>query len=171
MAKVTIELDDELIKFIKETAHNLKTQDSRHTDTPIYRIYEKTKVERQEGNGDHAERYQYEGAEDNYCDTCKEILEENNHDFEKLPPLDDDDCDCRYEGAVFFYDETLAPAEGGYDGVGFLTESAAEEYRENNHYHFTEGGVVYAESAFRNWELKGVIDVLTKIGEQLNGQS
>lgn len=56
MTRVTLELDDELIKFLKETAHNLKTQNNRHTDTPIFRIYENQEVERNEGCGDHIRR-------------------------------------------------------------------------------------------------------------------
>lgn len=170
MTRVTLELDDELIKFLKETAHNLKTQDNRHTDTPIYRIYENQEVERNEGCGDHIRRHNYEGAEEHWCDHCKKLWEESDWDEDALPEVGQDGCDCPYtSGACLTYDKELLPALGGYDGVAFLTEAAAEEeYRKNNHYHFTGGGEVYAESAFRNWELKDTIKAIISIGEQLD---
>ncbi len=162
----TITLKDDTYKFLVETARQLETQDNRHTAVPIYRIYEKIKVERASGNGDEIERLDYEGAELQYCDNCKQKLEDSDYDFSVLPPLDASDCDCKYEdGATWTFDIELLPAEGGYDGVAFLTEKAAEEYRKNNHYHFNDGGVVYAESAFRNWELIGLIDAIKEIGK------
>lgn len=161
-------LNDEQLKFIKETAHNLETQDKRHTETPIFRIYEVIKVERREGCGEFKERLDYEGAEDHYCDYCKNILSYNDGDTSKLPSLDHEDCDCNYEtDAVWTFDKELLPAQGGYDGVAFLTYEAAESYRKANDYHFNGGGEVYAESAFRNWELKGVIDLVKTLGAQL----
>ena len=48
----TITLKDDTYKFLVETARQLETQDNRHTAVPIYRIYEKIKVERASGNGD-----------------------------------------------------------------------------------------------------------------------
>lgn len=171
MTKVTLELDDELVAFLKETAHNLKTQDNRHTDTPIFRIYEIQEVERAAGCGDHIRRHNYEGAEDHWCDHCKKLWEESDWNEDALPEVGEDGCDCPWtDDATLTYDEDLLPAQGGYDGVAFLTEHAAEEYRKNNHYHFTDGGIVYAESAFRNWELKDTIKAIISIGEQLGGK-
>jgi hypothetical protein len=157
-------LSDETFAFLKRTAQELETQDNRHTDTPIFRIYEEIKVERRDGCGDHMDRLDYEGAEEHYCGHCKQILEETDQDFDKLPPLSDDNCDCQYlDDAHWTYDIDLLPAQGGYDGVAFLTEKAAQEYLDANHYHFTKG-VVYAQSAFRNWELKGLIAAIKEIG-------
>ena len=59
----TIRVSDETYDFLMETAHNLNTQDNRHTDTPIFRIYENRKIERGEGRGEYEERLDYEGAE------------------------------------------------------------------------------------------------------------
>lgn len=160
MAKLTIEIDDELLQFAQETAHELKTQNNRHTDTPIFRIYEEIKVEKRDGCGDHVARLDYEGAEEHYCSTCRKILEDNDFDYEKLPPIGEQGCDCNYiDEAHWTYDVDLLPAQGGYDGVAFVTEKAAQEYLKANHYHFTNG-VVYAESAFRNWELKGLMKLV-----------
>ena len=160
MARLTIEIDDELLQFAQETAHELKTQDNRHTDTPIFRIYEEIKVEKRDGCGDHISRLDYEGAEEHYCSHCQKILEDTDQDFDKLPVIGEDGCDCNYiDDAHWTYDVDLLPAQGGYDGVAFVTEKAAQEYLKANHYHFTNG-VVYAESAFRNWELKGLMKLV-----------
>lgn len=159
MAKLTIEIDDELLQFARETAHELKTQDNRHTATPIFRIYEEIKVEKRDGCGDHLARLDYEGAEEHYCDTCKKLMGEDM-DFDKLPPIGEQGCDCNYiDDAHWTYDIDLLPAQGGYDGVAFVTEKAAQEYLKANHYHFTNG-TVYAESAFRNWELQGLMKLV-----------
>lgn len=166
MARVTIEIDDELLQFAQETAHELKTQDNRHTDTPIFRIYEEIKVEKRDGCGDHIARLDYEGAEEHYCSTCQKILEDNDQDFDKLPPIGEQGCDCNYiDEAHWTYDVDLLPAQGGYDGVAFVTEKAAQEYLKANHYHFTNG-VVYAESAFRNWELKGLMKLVQLFAQE-----
>lgn len=163
MSKV-ITISDDAYEFVMSTAHELETQNNRHTDTPIFRIYETQKVERREGCGDHVERLDYEGAEEHYCQDCKGILESTDYDYDQLPDVFSDACDCRYsDGATWTFDKELLPASGGYDGVAFLTEKAAEEYRESNHYHFTGGGVVYAESAFRNHELKTLIAAIKEI--------
>lgn len=160
----TITISDEAFEFIQRTAVELETQDNRHTDTPIYRIYETRKVERREACGDHVERLDYEGAEEHYCDNCKTVLEETDGDYDQLPDVFSDGCDCRYsDGATWTFDKELLPATGGYDGVAFLTEKAAEEYRQDNDYHFNGGGVVYAESAFRNHELKALIGVIKQV--------
>lgn len=165
MKKVTFELTDEQWEFIKITGNELETQDNRHTDTPIFRIYEEIKVEKRDGCGDHIARLDYEGAEEHYCSHCKELLGDDM-DFDKLPVIGEDGCDCNYiDDAHWTYDVDLLPAQGGYDGVAFLTEKAAQEYLKNNHYHFTNG-VVYAESAFRNWELQGIIELLKTMGAQ-----
>jgi hypothetical protein len=164
--KVTLDLTDEQWQFIKETGHELQTQDNRHTATPIFRIYEEIKVEKRDGCGEHLERLEYEGAEENYCGHCRSILNANDGDLEKLPPIGESDCYCDAEpDAHWTYDIELLPSQSSYDGVAFLTEKAAQQYLEANHYHFTKG-VVYAESAFRNWELKGIIDVLKTMSEQ-----
>jgi hypothetical protein len=163
MTKVTFDLTDEQLAFIKETAYQLENQDNRHTETPIFRIYEEIKVEKRDGCGDHIDRLDYEGAEDHYCQHCKELLGEDM-DFDKLPAIGEDGCDCNYiDDAHWTYDVDLLPAQGGYDGVAFLTEKAAKEYLDANHYHFDKG-VVYAESAFRNWELKSLIDIIKTLG-------
>lgn len=160
----TITLSDEAYDFIQRTAHELDTQDSRHTDTPIYRIYETRKVERREGCGDHVERLDYDGADEHYCQSCQEILKNTDYDYDQLPDVFSDGCDCRYsDGATWTFDKKLLPATSGYDGVAFLTEKAAEEYRQDNGYHFNGGGVVYVESAFRNHELKSLIAVIKQI--------
>lgn len=164
--KVTLDLTDEQWQFVKDTAHELQTQDNRHTDTPIYRIYEEIKVEKRDGCGDHLERLDYEGAEEHYCGHCRSILNANDGDLDKLPPIGESDCYCDAEDdAHWTYDVELLPAQGGYDGVAFITEKAAQQYLEANHYHFNKG-VVYAESAFWNWELKGIIDLLKTMGDQ-----
>lgn len=150
-----------MYEFLKRTGYELNTQHNRHTETPIFRIYEETKVERASGNGDFIERLDYEGAEEHYCNNCKKLLEDNDYDYDKLPELGDVSCDCKYEdGATWTFDRQLLPAQGGYDGVAFLTEKAAEQYRLENHYHFNAKGVIYAESAFRNDELRTLIKFL-----------
>lgn len=160
----TITISDEALEFIQRTAVELETQDNRHTDTPIFRIYEKQKVERRDGCGDHTARLDYEGAEEHWCSTCKKIWAESDWDEDKLPQLGEDGCHCDVlDDAHWTYDIKLLPATGGYDGVGFLTEKAAEDYRQANHYHFNGGGVVYAESAFRNHELKALIAVIKQV--------
>ena len=160
----TINVSDEMYEFLLETGKQLNTQDNRHTDTPIYRIYENREIERGEGRGEYEARLDYEGAEDHYCTNCKKILEDNDYDFDALPDIYSDDCDCRYTtGATWHFDKELVPSQSTYDGVAFLTEKAAEEYRQNNNYHFEGGGVVYAESAFRNWELKNIIEFLKEL--------
>lgn len=166
--QITVELTDEQYAFIKQTAHELETQDNRHTATPIFRIYEDTKVEKRDGCGDHTERLDYEGAEEHYCKPCQKILADTDGDYEKLPELGAADCFCDViDEAHWTYDIELLPASGGYDGVAFLTERAAEEYRKANHYHFNNGGVVYAESAFRNWELQEIIAIIKAMGGKL----
>ncbi|MGW5074022.1 hypothetical protein [Rhodococcus sp. NPDC004095] len=162
----TITISDEAYEFIQRTAHELETQNNRHTDTPIFRIYENQKVERRDGCGEHMARLDYEGAEEHWCDTCKKIWKETDWDEEALPPLGEEGCYCdSLDDAHWTYAVKLLPAIGGYDGVAFLTEKAAEEYREANHYHFTGGGVVYAESAFRNHELRPLIAVIKEIAK------
>lgn len=160
----TIQVSDEMYDFLMETSFELNTQDNRHTDTPIFRIYENRKIERGEGRGEYEERLDYEGAEDNYCAKCQQVLEDNDYDFDKLPDIYSDECDCRYTtGATWHFDKELVPSASDYDGVAFLTEAAAEQYRKNNDYHFESKGVVYAESAFRNWELKNIISFLQSL--------
>jgi len=164
----TIELDDDLAEFFKTTAELLNTQDNRHTDTPIFRIYDEIKVEKRDGCGDHLERLTYEGAEEHYCSTCQSILEESDYDYDKLPEIGEDGCLCDVtEDAHWTYDIDLLPAASAYDGVAFLTEKEAQEYLDDNHYHFGKGAVVYAESAFRNYELKTIIKGIKAIGAQL----
>ncbi|MBW4814611.1 hypothetical protein [Rhodococcus qingshengii] len=167
MSKLTVDINEETALFIKSIAHELSTQNNRHTDTPIFRIYEEQKVERRDGCGDHTERLDYEGAHEYWCEPCKRIWEEFDCHDDRLPALGEDDCYCDgLADAHWTYDIELLPAVGGYDGVAFLTEKAAQEYLESNSYHFTKG-VVYAESAFRNHELKPIIAALQEIGSQL----
>lgn len=164
---IRLDLNDEQLAFIKETALQLKTQDNRHTDTPIFRIYEEIKVEKRDGCGDHIERLDYEGAEEHYCDHCKRILEDNDQDFEKLPTIGEDGCSCNYiDDAHWTYDIELLPSKSVYDGVAFITEKAAQDYLKANSYHFNKG-VVYAESAFRNWELQSIINLIKFMGEMV----
>lgn len=164
----TITISDEIAEFLKETAHQLETQDNRHTDTPIFRIYDKQKIEKRDGCGDHIARLDYEGAEEHYCHVCTEILEESDYDYDKLPVIGQDGCYCDgLDDAHWTYDIVLRPADSTYDGVAFFTEKAAQEYLDANRYHFNEGAVVFAESAFRNWELKDTIKAIKEIGGQL----
>lgn len=164
----TITLSDEAADFFKLTAEQLNTQDNRHTDTPIFRIYDEQKIEKRDGCGDHMARLDYEGAEEHYCHVCTEILENSDFDFDKLPAIGEDGCYCDgLEDAHWTYDIELVPANDSYDGVAFFTEKAAQEYLDDNRYHFNKGAVVYAESAFRNWELKDTIKFIKEVGEQL----
>lgn len=81
----TITMSDDVYEFIKRTAHELETRNNRHTHTPIFRIYEKQKIERRDGCGDHMARLHHEGAEEHWCKTCKEIWEESDWGEAKLP--------------------------------------------------------------------------------------
>ncbi|MDQ0825400.1 hypothetical protein QFZ60_001573 [Arthrobacter sp. B2I5] len=161
---LAITISESTLAFLQRTARELETQNNRHTATPVFRIYEEIKVEKRDGCGDHLERLDYEGAEDHYCSHCKDLLGEEM-DFDKLPSIGEDGCDCNYiDEAHWTFDVELLPAQGGYDGVAFLTEKAAQEYLESNSYHFDKG-VVYAESAFRNHELNALIEAIKEIGE------
>lgn len=166
--KTLIRISRDLLPFIKETAEQLKSQDNRHTDTPIFRIYEVKKVERRDGCGEFTERLTYEGAEEYYCRSCRKILEDNDYDFDKLPEIGEEACSCDcIDDAHWTFDKKLLPADdGAYSGVGFLTEKAAQEYLQANSYHFNQG-VVYAESAFRNWELRNIIRLIEELGEDI----
>lgn len=156
----SIQVSDEAYEFLQNLSVQLNTQDNRHTDTPIFRIYEELKIEKRDGCGDHTARLDYEGAEEHYCGHCKDILKKFDYDYDKLPTLGEDDCYCDgISEAHWTYDIELSPSTSDYDGVAFLTEKAAQEYLESNHYHFTKG-VVYAESAFRNHELKPLIKIV-----------
>lgn len=167
--KVTLELSAGQIDFLKTTGLELSTQDNRHTHIPIFRIYENIKVEKRDGCGDHLERLDYEGAEEHYCVHCTNLIEKADGDIDaaNLPVIGEDGCGCNYlDDAHWTYDVKLLPAEGGYDGVAFLTEKAAQDYLESNHYHFNKG-VVYAESAFRNHELIPLREILQEVSKQL----
>lgn len=92
--------------------HEPETQNNRHTETPIFRIYEEQEIEPGRGRErlDY-ERLDYERAEDHYCDGCKAILANTDYDYDQLPDVFSEDCDFRYsDGATRRFDRELLPA-------------------------------------------------------------
>jgi RNase H-fold protein (predicted Holliday junction resolvase) len=159
-------LDD--IKFLKELAHELKTQDNVGTAKPIFfQIRENQRV-----------YGMAEGYSDDVClvigddgdsfDTVEEAIshlieyyeleedEVNNlNDLNTLWEIEEYCQEHEINSFVVGYKE-----EPKYTGV-FLTRSAIEQHIKLNHYHYKEP-ICYADHVWRNPQLEKLLEIVEK---------
>ena len=165
------------IKFLKELAIELKTQDRQYTAKPVfYQIAEQKKIigidpdyaDNQivcSYNGD-----EWEGEFEEVCDRLAEHFE-----------LDTSDEDFQFIKEYGTYDELIEYIEKktGYDQLyttgydyyteyknAFLTNKACEKHlKENQHHYDKENSYVYGSHAWRNPELERLLEIVEKFAD------
>lgn len=156
-------LDEKEIKFLKELAIDLNTQNQRSTSYPVWKVCD---IERKIGVSDE--------IADGYCvvdiNTDRvivdpiELLEENNKN-EKLKN------EYSLKKALEYIQSDSNESKYKYCGYlnvikiekVFFTERAAEEYFANNRYKLSDEAYIYVDSAYGNNQIKKLLDILKKI--------
>jgi len=128
-----------MIEKLKEIQNELKTQDNRSTADPIFLVQEKERVYGMDT--EYAPETCYYDSE-NYC----EISEE---EYEAL----DGEGSVDYIG---FFDQwrIIQP---------FFTEKAAQQYIDGNYYRHKGELRIYADSLYRNSEMKMIRDYILNL--------
>lgn len=157
----TIEVTDEQFEELKNIAKELKTQDNRITQDPIWCVYEKREVGRPEDCGNYRGWVADEGMiKDDLAEELAEEWRAENKD-------EDGDLDDRDWEDIL--KEELGYREVSYDiedvrvdqGQYYFTEKAAQNHLELNDHHYNKP-YTYVESAWRNPEWVLIREVLTQ---------
>lgn len=156
----TINVTDEQYAELVKMAEQIKTQDNCCTADPIFCIYQKAKVVKPEGYGDVEAYIDEEGQiidddKVNDDDNFKEARAEN-------PDLPKDAIIKSLGWRKIEYSIEDVPV---VNGQYYFTSAGAKEHIRRNHYHYGEP-FVYAESTWRNPELKLIREILLNLTEE-----
>lgn len=164
------------IEFLKELAHELKTQDNCGTRNPVWCIMDTRKVAKPEGCGDEIKVFDGDTffSLSYFADYAVEnfIKEEEgiSDDTIRLKILDcRSTCDLKYVLDLYFAantddykivdcseEEFVTEQTAG----AFLTLRAAKKHLKENYYHYSANAKAYALSAWRNPELERLLDII-----------
>lgn len=139
-------------------ANELKTQDNRITDSPIFLVYYWEKVPT---DSEYSDDYYYQECADDYCafDTIGEVYE--YHGDPKPDELDEDDMldkyDCISKIAYIKKKVFLQP---------FFTEKAANAYMKRMEHRY-KGMFTYVDSLNDNPEMKAIRNFLLNYEEEI----
>lgn len=165
----TIEVSDDVYNRLMEMSDLMEKQDNRATSSPLFAVYEKIFVPNIHGEGDivryHGPETDGEIHEKSLIEYLREWIGDEEFE-EKTKSLDKSDRQYIEEVADVFgltkntYDVQTAPC--GYGGSGsqiYITEKAADEHINSNHYHYHEA-FTYVVSGCRNEEMKFIQDFI-----------
>ncbi|NLI11164.1 hypothetical protein [Pelotomaculum propionicicum] len=164
-------LTDEDIQFLKELARELKTQDTLATAKPVFwQIEEKDLVVGFDNY--HSDDiclllgYNYTPvfSVKEAVNTLKDWYDYSDEEMNTLTDFDDIEEFCEKRGIQctktgYSYQKTYKNA--------FLTRKAIEEHIKQNHYHYKKP-VRYCRHAFRNPELKRLLQIVEKFDGQVS---
>lgn len=166
-------LTQEDIKFLKELAHDLKTQDTDCTATPVFfQIMQRKDIYGIDSDyaddmciviGDEYDTFTAFGDAIDFCeeyfsDSCNgeewEMVKESNSLEEIHEFLKDIEIDSTYTGYQKNHE---------YEN-SFLTRRACEMHIKRNHYHY-KTPVVYTNHAWRNPEFERLMQIVQKFAD------
>lgn len=132
------------MKDLKEISEEMRKQDHRATQYPMFVIQDKVKIGHTEEGclGEYSQRRDSDSGldYDDLCESCSDLGEL------EMP----DDCNECDDNAFFYYTEewqfNLTP------GV-FFTAKACDEHIRLNHYHYTKHARSYGIGSWRNDEM------------------
>jgi hypothetical protein len=139
-------------ELLRHMMRRIMAQDNRLTAHPLYCVYQKQIVFKAEGCGDKWGWLDKEGhilSEKEEAEAIAEYREENPEDAKDL--TDVDIIEHKLENRKVEYSIEDVPVSG----QTYLTEKAAQDHIDRNHYHYKEP-FVYVESAWRNFEMQNL---------------
>jgi len=146
---------------LKKIAEEIKTQDNRATDQPIFILFDHEKVPT---DSDYSDNYIYCYDDGDYCEigtTRKEVVEFCRDNDVPLPKdieqMDDWDFNEWVEehnelGVLYFIKKKVFRQ-------CFFTEKSAKEYLEANRHHFKDP-LIHCDSLWRNNEMQAIRNAL-----------
>lgn len=164
-------LNQEDIKFLKEIAHELKTQDRKGTNKPVfYQIRDiDMRWDNDESNGFDDVRIYTEDEET--LDTLEEMKQyiKNNEEYfsteDLICTIDELDID----EIISLFEETDAHISFGHEEVilknTFITLKSAEEHLQSNSHHYSEKVKIYTSYAWRNPTLERLLEIIEKFDQ------
>lgn len=170
-----MDLTEEDIKFLKELAHELKTQDRRGTNKPVlYQISDIDVIwsDNSEDYDDVKIMLDYEFLETE--EEMKKYILDNFEEFEmsyhyldnEKDLIEDDINNLDIDEIINMFEEanyTILYAHNHKKTRGaFLTKRSAEEHLKENSHHYSQNAKVYVDYAWRNPELKKLLEIIEK---------
>lgn len=156
----TIQITDEQYDFLMNLSKELKTQDNRITEHPIYRVYQKTTIVKADGFGDQIGYLDDEGHI-----TSLEDLQKSGEieDYRREHPEDsDEDDECILENRLKYQKLELNEEDIPVSGQVYFTENAAATHIVANHYHYNRP-FTFVESAWRNFEWQTIREIILNL--------
>ena len=165
----------EEIRFLKQLAHKLKTQDRRGTSKPvIYQILDiNVRWDNDDSEGfDEVKVFDNDGNILDTLEDMKKYIIDNPEEFEidledlskeTIENYDIDEIIEIYKEAKF--DVSYGHCEQELKNA-FLTKKSAEQHLEENGHHYHEKAHIYVSYAWRNAELEKLLDILEKFDKE-----
>jgi hypothetical protein len=147
-----IKILPEDLNFLEELSKKINSQDKRSTSYPLFVVYDKVQVFKEDGE----ERERKEEETDGMCDKCLKLCKEGGD-----VPEDCDDCDdCQFYH--FDWEDRIQENDGIY-----FTAEACDEYIQRRRYAFNKP-YSYAISSYFSEEMKKVLEIISKFTSESN---
>lgn len=146
------EIKKEDQEFLEKLSEEMNSQNKRSTSYPIFVVYDKVKVYRDDG-----EEKERKSECDDMCDRCSE-LSDNGEDL----PEDCDDCENNNCFVNFDWEDQIQEDNGIY-----FTAKACNEYIQRRRYAFYKPWS-YAISGYFSEEMKRVMEIISKLTSDEN---
>jgi hypothetical protein len=148
------------MEILKQTSEQMRSQNNRGTQYPLFVIQDKKEVVT---HGDYCDFHKYSGEEGNEIeekDVCEECESKACSDgFLETSPC----VDC----GVQYYLPVKEIWEFNLRAGVFFTEKACDEHIKQNDYHYSKNVRSYVIGAWRNEEMKAVMQsILEKTAEK-----
>lgn len=151
-------------KILQETSKNMRTQNNRATQYPLFVIQNRVKewVAPEVGVGYEYKELKEDYDNDDICDSCMAAIESEKAEYP------DEDCVYCSEG---LYNHYNLKWEFDLTAGVFFTEEAAKKHIKQNYYHYHEDVRTYVVGAWRNPEMQEVMKMLVGLtGEDIPQQ-
>jgi hypothetical protein len=159
----TIQITDEQYEFLINLSKELKIQDNRITENPIYRVYQKITIVKADGFGNQVGYLDSEGHITRLEDLQKSG-EIENYRKEHLEYSDEDD-EYILENRLEYQKLEFSEEDISVSGQVYFTENAAATHIAANHYHY-DHPFVFVESAWRNYEWQKIREIILSLDSE-----